>query len=398
MGDPGIGRRTCEAGLHIEQRRRAVGVASRRFRDHLRQASEQRALGRQELAAAATLEVVELAVRLAVVLGCASVVFGAAILQAAGPRLPPGLDLYRPVPEENPITPAKIALGRRLFHDRRLSRDGSRSCASCHDPRRAFTDGRTLAVGPAGAVGRRNVPTIVNRAWGRSFFWDGRASTLEQQALLPILNPIELGALPDDVVTLSRSRAYRDDFQKAFGADPVLDDVARALATYVRTIVAGDSPYDRFAAGDESALGRSARRGLGLFTGRAGCAACHSGPTFTDEQFHNTGVAWRPSTGSGQVPSTGSEPSDIGRAAVSGRDDDRGAFKTPTLREVARTAPYMHDGSLATLDEVIDYYDRGGQRNPGLDSMLRPLGLTLQDKRDLGAFLGSLTGRVSDGR
>jgi cytochrome c peroxidase len=321
--------------------------------------------------------------------------FGTVALQAAGPRLPLGLDLYRPVPEVNPLTPEKIALGRRLFHDRRLSRDGSRSCASCHDPRRAYADGRTLAVGPAGAMGRRNVPTIVNRAWGRSFFWDGRAATLEQQALLPILNPLELGALPDTLVRLARSRAYRDDFRQAFGDEPVLDDVARALATYVRTIVAGDSPYDQFAAGKRSALSESARRGLAVFTGRAGCATCHSGPTFTDEDFHNTGVAWRngaASTGSGQ------EPSDIGRAAVTGRDEDRGAFKTPTLREVTRTAPYMHDGSFATLEDVIDYYDRGGQQNPGLDSRLRPLGLTSQDKRDLGAFLVSLTGRVSDGR
>jgi hypothetical protein len=175
-----------------------------------------------------------------------------------------------------------------------------------------------------------------------------------------ILNPLELGAMPDGVVALARSGAYRDDFRQAFGADPVLDDVARALATYVRTIVAGDSPYDRFAAGNGSALSESARRGLTLFAGRAGCTACHSGPTFTHEQFHNTGVAWRRGT-----------PSDIGRAAVTGADEDRGAFKTPTLREVARTAPYMHDGSIKTLGAVIDYYDRGAQRNPGLDHRLR---------------------------
>jgi cytochrome c peroxidase len=260
-------------------------------------------------------------------------------------------------------------------------------CSSCHDSRRAFADNRSVAVGVGDARGCRSVPPIINRAWGRSFFWDGRAATLEQQALLPILNPLELGAMPDGVVALARCGAYRDDFRQAFGADPVLDDVARALATYVRTIVAGDSPYDRFAAGNGSALGESARRGLTLVAGRAGCTACHSRPTFTDEQFHNTGVAWRRGT-----------PSDIGRAAVTGADEDRGAFKTPTLREVARTAPYIHDSSIKTLGAVIDYYDRGAQRNPGLDHRIRPLGLAAVDKEDLRAFLESLTGRIDEGR
>lgn len=341
------------------------------------------------------------------------------VLGAGGPRLPIGLDLYRPVPETNPITPAKVALGHRLFHDRRLSRDGSTSCATCHDPRRAFADNRRVAVGIRGARGRRNVPAIVNRAWGQTFFWDGRAATLEQQALHPILNPLELGGTPAAAVALAQSVRYRADFKRAFGAEPDLDDVGRALATYVRTIVSGDSPYDRLLSGRPSALDASGQRGLTLFMGRAGCASCHSGPTFTDEDFHNTGVAWRnaaSSTGSGQARSTGAGqarstgsgqarstssgqgPSDIGRAAVTGRVEDRGAFKTPTLREVARTAPYMHDGSIATLEEVIDYYDRGGQRNPGLASRLRPLGLTPGDRRDLRAFLHSLSGRVSDGR
>ncbi len=329
----------------------------------------------------------------------ATVLSAGVVLYAGELRLPLGLDLYRPVPEANSITPARIALGRRLFHDRRLSRDGSISCATCHDPQRAFADNRRVAVGVRGARGRRNVPAIINRAWGRHFFWDGRTSTLEQQALHPIMNPLELGGTPAAAVVLARSVRYRDEFRRAFGADPDLDDVARALATYVRTIVSGDSPYDRFVSGRPSALDSSSQRGLTLFLGRAGCASCHSGPTFTDEDFHNTGVAWR--RGSGQAPSTGSGqagPRDIGRAAVTGLDEDRGAFKTPTLREVTRTAPYMHDGSFASLDEVIKDYDRGGQRSPGLDSRLRPLGLTSQDKRDLGAFLGSLTGRVSDGR
>lgn len=321
-----------------------------------------------------------------VVTFCVAGLFGV-ILHAAGPRLPLGLDLYRPVPEDNPLTRDKIALGRRLFHDRRISRDGTVACATCHDPRRSFADRRPVAIGVAGSRGRRNVPAIINRAWGTSFFWDGRAATLEAQALQPILSPTELGATPDAVVALARSRDYRGDFRRVFGANPSVDDVARAVATYVRTIVAGDAPFDRYTAGDRTALGASAVRGLRVFNVVAACSRCHAGVLFTDEDFHNTGIAWRRGA-----------PSDIGRAAVTAGEEDRGAFKTPTLREVARTAPYMHDGSFATLDEVIDYYDRGAQRNPGLDSRLRPLGLTPEDKRDLGAFLGSLSGRVSDGR
>jgi cytochrome c peroxidase len=166
----------------------------------------------------------------------------------------------------------------------------------------------------------------------------------------------------------------------------VLEDVGAALATYVRTIVAGDSPYDRYLAGDRSALSASARRGFDLFFGRAGCAACHTGPTFTDEQFHNTGVAW-----------TGEDFSDLGRGAVTGLPRDRGAFKTPTLREVSRTAPYMHDGSFATLESVVDFYVGGGRSNPYLDPRLSPLNLTSDQQADLAAFLRSLSGRVDEG-
>jgi cytochrome c peroxidase len=166
-----------------------------------------------------------------------------------------------------------------------------------------------------------------------------------------------------------------------------MGDVARALASYVRTIVAGDSPYDRYRAGDSNALEPDAARGLGVFVGKAGCTRCHAGPLLTDELFHNTGVAWR----DGRL-------TDVGRAAVTGAAEDRGAFKTPTLREIERTAPYMHAGSLATLDDVIDFYDRGGGPSPGLDSRMRPLGLTAVEKRELRAFLAALTGTVSEGR
>jgi cytochrome c peroxidase len=329
-----------------------------------------------------------------------------------------GLDLYRPAPDDNPLTRLKIDLGRRLFNERRLSRDGSTACVSCHEPARAFTNGERFGKGVGGTLGTRNVPPLLNRAWGRSFFWDGRAATLEDQVLQPIVHPDELAMSPDAIVALARSERYRDRFAHAFAGNPsrpvasgfsgtslisdrhidpyaglsqndsgTLRQVAFALAAYVRTIQAGDSPYDRYVTGDHPSLSEAARRGLTLFRGRAGCTGCHVGPTFSDEEFHNTGVAWR----------TGILTDD-GRAAVTKVPVDRGAFKTPTLREVARTAPYMHDGSFATLAEVVDFYDRGGAPNAGLDPQLRPLKLAAAEKQDLIAFLRSLSGKVRDGQ
>jgi cytochrome c peroxidase len=310
-----------------------------------------------------------------------------AAAQAAAPRLPLGLELYRPVPTDNRLTPAKVALGRQLFFDRRLSRDGSLSCAGCHDPKRALTDGRVVAQGVGGAVGTRNTPIIVNRAWGEGFFVDGRAASLEKLALEPFLNPVELGMRPESLLSVVQAQ-YPRQFRSTFGAEPSLELVARALASYLRTIVAGDSPYDRYVAGDRSALSESAQRGLTLFHGKAGCGQCHAGPNLTDEEFfHNTGIAWR----TGVV-------TDEGRAAVTGAPADRGAFKTPTLREISRTAPYMHDGSLISLREVIEYYDTGGAKNPSLDPKLRPLHLSATEKSDLAAFLNSLTGQIQEGR
>jgi cytochrome c peroxidase len=305
-----------------------------------------------------------------------------AVVQAAERRLPLGLDLYRPVPSNNPLTPAKIALGRRLFFDRRLSRDGSLSCAGCHDAKRALTDGRAVAQGVGGAIGSRNTPIIVNRAWGDGFFFDGRAATLEQLALQPFLNPAELGMSPESLLSVIQAQ-YRRQFRSTFDAGPSLELAARALASYLRTIVDGDSPFDRYAAGDRSALSESAQRGLRLFQGKAGCGQCHAGPNLTDEEFHNTGVAWRTGT-----------LTDEGRFAVTHAAADRGAFKTPTLREISRTAPYMHNGSFSTLAEVIEYYDSGGQKNPALDPKLRPLHLSPAEKRDILGFLGALEGRI----
>jgi len=306
----------------------------------------------------------------------------------AGERsVPLGLDLYMPIPEDNPPTTEKIALGRRLFRDRVLSGDRTRACVNCHNPRRAFTDGRPVAVGVRGQTGTRSAPTLVNRGYGRSFFWDGRAPTLEVQVLEPIANPKELDlAVSEAVDRLARAPGYRDAFHATFGRTVNAEDLARALASYVRSILDGNAPIDRFMNGDREALSPQAREGLNIFRGKGNCTACHVGPTLTDEQFHNTGVAWKDG-----------ELRDPGRFAVSRRDVDRGAFKTPTLREIARTAPYMHDGSLATLDEVVEFYNQGGRANPFRDRELRPLGLTVADKQALLAFFRSLSGNVREG-
>ena len=294
--------------------------------------------------------------------------------------VPLGLDIAAPVPPDNPLSEARIELGRALFFDPLLSADGTLSCASCHQPGRYFTNGLERAVGVGGREGGRNVPSVLNAAYGRSFFWDGRAATLEEQALQPIRSERELGLDLDTLVRrLSAADRYRTAFPQAFD-DAVITPgrVARALASYLRTLRSGDARIDRFLHGDSSALSAEARRGFRLFVGRANCGVCHTIPLFTDHAFHNTGVAW------------GS--ADKGRVAVTGDDADRGAFKTPSLRNVAETAPYMHDGSMATLEEVIDHYKRGGTPNPWLDEEIRPLRLSPAETRQLIAFLRTLTG------
>jgi cytochrome c peroxidase len=299
------------------------------------------------------------------------------MLAASAVSIPLGLDLYIPIPESNPLTAEKIALGRRLFNDRRLSRDRTVACASCHVLARAFSDGRVVAIGVSGRTGRRNVPALLNRAYGRAFFWDGRSSTLEEQVLRPIEDPNEMD-LPSD------------EAAARVGLDRMT--MAHALASYVRSILAGDSRYDRFLSGDRSALTRDEAAGLAVFRGKGNCIACHIGPTLSDEQFHNTGVAWR-----SEGDSTAVQLLDEGRAAVTHREADRGAFKTPTLRDVARTAPYMHDGSLPSLEAVVDFYSEGGRANPFLDTEIRTRHFTLDEKRALVAFLRSLSGAIREG-
>lgn len=289
--------------------------------------------------------------------------------------IPLGLGTRLPAPDDNPLTEEKIAQGRQLFSDVRLSRDGTVSCATCHDPARAFSRPDPVTPGVFGRKGARNAPTLVNLAWASSFFWDGRAFSLEEQVLKPMADPNEMDLDPAEAarrVGLTR------------------DELGRRLASYVRSLLSGNSRYDRYMNGDRTALTEEEQRGLRLFTGRGMCLSCHDGPHLSDGRPHNTGLAWQPADERAGTPG---RFLDRGAAAISGRTSEIGAFKTPTLREVARTAPYMHDGSLATLEEVVDFYDRGGRANPNLDREMRPLEFTEDAKRALVAFLKTLDGR-----
>jgi cytochrome c peroxidase len=279
----------------------------------------------------------------------------------------------------HPVNAAKAALGKRLFFDTRLSFDEWLSCSSCHEPSHAFSDPRKVSVGVRGQRGKRHAPTLLGRGSGESQFWDGRAGTLEEQVLQPILDPDEMGTTMESVLQrLHQDPAYRGLTRES---------LAEALATYIRTIRSENSHYDLFVSGWPIVFSDLELEGLQLFRGKARCYLCHSGTQFTDEAFHNTGVAW--SEGKLQ---------DEGRAAVSGKPYHRGAFKTPTLREVGQRGPYMHDGSLATLEDVIEFYDAGGNQNPFLDENIVPLHLSGAEKKALLAFLRtSLSGSVQDG-
>jgi cytochrome c peroxidase len=298
-------------------------------------------------------------------------------------RPPQGLPQFD-VPDDNPLTAAKVALGKQLYFDKRLSVDNSVSCASCHDPSKGWSNGEAVAAGVQGRRGARNSPTILNAAYHTFQFWDGRAGSLEEQAIGPILNQIEMG-MPSIAALEEKLNAiagYRREFQEVFQGPATAENVARAIAAFERTLLAGEAPYDRFRAGDKVALSESAQRGLKLFFGKAHCAACHAGPNFTDNAFHNIGVGMeRP------------DP-DSGRQAVSKLLGDRGTFKTPSLRDISRTAPYMHDGRLKTLEDVVEFYNKGGFKNPQLDEEIYPLKLTDRDKQDLITFL--IEGLTSD--
>ena len=299
-----------------------------------------------------------------------------------GPAIPKGLV---PVffPADNPYTPDKAELGWLLYFDKRLSADGTVACASCHDPKLAFTDGKALATGIKNQTVPRHSPTILNRAFSVEQFWDGRARSLEEQAKGPMQSPLEMGNTLDNIVkTVKGIKGYRERCQKVFGTEDVtIDHIAKAIATFERTILSGNSPYDRFKGGDKSALSPSAQNGMQIFfSNKARCDSCHEGINFTAGKFTNVGIGM-------DKPNP-----DLGRYQFTKKEEDKGAFKTPTLREVANTGPYMHDGSLKTLDDVVEHYNKGGIKNPWLHQDIRPQEWKPEEKKDLVEFLKALSG------
>lgn len=310
------------------------------------------------------------------------------LLQAAEdgfrPKFPLGIDPdVFVVPEDNPMTPEKVELGKLLYFDPRLSQNGTVSCASCHDPQKGFTDQETFSSGMHGQKGTRNAPSVINSAFSYTQFWDGRAPSLEEQAKGPIENPVEMAhTLGGAVKHVSEIEGYKKYFKAAFGSEEVtIDRIAKAIATFERTVLSGNSAWDRYVyGGEKDALSESAKRGLALFEGKANCTQCHVGFNLTDNLFHNIGVGM-------DKP----DP-DLGRFKVTGKESDKGAFKTPMLRDLQKTAPYMHDGSIKTLEEMIELYDKGGEPNQWLDPKMKSLSLTSEEKADLLAFLRSLEG------
>jgi cytochrome c peroxidase len=324
--------------------------------------------------------------------GCKTAVpdkpLGPAIEIAAPLGLPPV-----PIPADNPPTANAVALGRRLFYDKRLSQDNSLACANCHRLEMAFTDGRKLSTGVGGKTGLRNAPTILNSAYVPLLFWDGRASSLETQAASPIADPLEMNQTHDvSVGQLASDPAYRLMLKNTFGTEAItLGRVEKALASFERTLLSGDSAFDRYQyAGQKDALTAAQIRGLALFRDPhcGNCTACHTidakSALFTDNKFHNLGEG---------LDDNGTF-TDPGRYRETHVDADMGAFKTPTLRNVALTAPYMHDGHLKTLKDVVDFYAGGGNSNPHLDKEIKSIHLTGQDRSDLVQFLYALTGSM----
>lgn len=349
----------------------------------------------------------------------------AAILIAATPDLPSRAPKELPigvsarlwelsVPPSATPTPERIALGALLFNDKRLSVDGTVSCATCHDPERGFTDHLTTSKGVKDQRGQRNSPTVLNAMFNATQFWDGRVDTLEEQAKLPILNPVEMGQPnPEAVVAIVRAiPEYEAAFPKLFGRPVTYDDLVAAIAAFERVQYAGNAPFDRFLAGDAKAISASAKNGWALFNGKARCNACHAAnavsPLFSDQKFHNIGIAAhkqdfptlaREALG---IVRTGDQKqidelalqtkfSELGRFLVTKHENDIGGFKTPTLRNIGITGPYMHDGTLATLWDVMDHYNKGGEPNPFLDGGMQRLGLTEPEIDDLVALMFSLT-------
>lgn len=321
------------------------------------------------------------------------------------------------IPVDNPLTRSKIELGRQLYFDRRLSKNNEVSCADCHHPQSGWAKETQFGVGVAGQTGNRNSPTSFNRILSREQFWDGRADSLEAQAVGPIANPIEMASSHELAVKfVSENQVYRKEFESVFSRAPNIDDIGRAIAAFERAIISGPSAYDAYEplmkmegafkddladlkafqedepelyerymtlkkAADANPMSASAKRGRNLFfSTTANCAACHVGANFTDEKYHNLGVGMD------------AEKPDLGRYAVTKVEADKGAFKTPSLRNIAQTGPYMHDGSQKTLREVVDWYVKGGHPNPYLSDKIKKFEASEQDRNDLVAFMEALTG------
>lgn len=319
------------------------------------------------------------------------------------------------VPEDNKLTPERVELGRKLYFDTRLSRDGTVSCATCHDVTRGFTDQRPVSEGIGGQLGKRNAPTTLNAVLLQTQFWDGRSPSLDHQARQPILNPVEMG-MPDEAAALKAIRdipEYQVSFKKAYGREMNYEDLGRAIGAFERTLVFVNSPFRKFLDGDSGAISPKARAGLDLFNGKGRCAACHpmnpSNPLGTDNRFHNVGVSARHQDFEGLAKkalramredaseqkldelAVGTDLGELGRFMVTHNRADIGSFRTPQILNIGITGPYMHDGSLATLWDVIDHYNKGGEANPFLDGGVEPLALTEEEIDQLVAFLFTLT-------
>ncbi|WP_199611671.1 cytochrome-c peroxidase [Flocculibacter collagenilyticus] len=282
-------------------------------------------------------------------------------------------------PDDEPHEEREIELGKMLFFETRLSKNQNQSCATCHNPELGFSDGLANGIGTAGDTLHRNSPHIYNLAWGTTFFWDGRSSTLEDQALGPLVSDVEMQMTPVDA--LDRLKAipfYNKEFKAIYDDGLTFENIGRAMAAFERTFISDDSAFDKFVAGNDDALSPSATRGLNLFVGKANCVSCHDGVNFTDDSFHNIGIA----------------NGDLGRYEFDKQPQFKGAFKTPGLRNIIFSAPYMHDGSLGTLEEVIEHYNKGAVGIADVSPLIKPLGLTAQEKADLVAFMAALTDPV----
>lgn len=281
------------------------------------------------------------------------------------------------IPDDNPLTPEKIALGKKLFWDKRWSASGTVACVSCHQPDHGWSDPQQFSTAFNGKPTLRHAPTIINRLFSDRQLWTGLRASPEDQAKND-------GNRTDELVVknLGTIPEYQREFRKVFGHELEPDGVAKAIASYVRTILSGNSPYDRFKAGDRKAMSVTAQRGLAVFEGKAQCVRCHAGFNFTDEGYRNIGVGMD------------KEKPDLGRFLVTKVEADKGAFKTPTLRDAAKRGPYMHDGSEKTLADVVAFYNRGGIKTPWRSSDIRPLGLTAEEQADLVEFMKALSGEI----